>query len=105
MILYPIEKLIAAGKSSWVLQIIAFIRDLLFGYILLLASAILPICGWHRVWLRLGWWWLYPLTGFIISFGYFIGQKWLMLALPGLIIGDSLALWQVIAERHWGARK
>lgn len=105
MILNLITKLIAAGKSSQVQQMVAFIRDLLFGYILLLASAILPICGWHRVWFRLGRWWLYPLAACVISAGYFLNQKWLMLALPGLVIGEALALWQVIAEKHWGEQK
>lgn len=93
-------KLIVFAKSDVVQKTAILIRDLLFGYILLLACAIFPICGWHRVWLGLGWWWLYPLLIVIAIFGYSIGSQWLMYGLPAITIIDALSLWQIIVEKH-----
>lgn len=95
-----LRKLIAVWKLDRTQWLIAFIRDLLFGYILLLASAILPLCGWHRAWFRFGMWWLYPIAAAVICFGYFTHQRWLMMTVIALVIVDALILWQLIYEKH-----
>lgn len=95
-----IRRLIAIAMTRRLRHVVALIRDLLFGYILLLASAILPLCGWHRVWLKIGWWWWYPTAIAISVVGYFTTQTLLMLALPGLVIADALTLWLLITIKH-----
>lgn len=88
-------ELIQCGSSRSLL-----VRNLLFGYSLLLLSAILPIFGWHRVWLRIDGWWTYPLASSISFVGITTGQKWLIPIIAFVIIADALALWQLILEKH-----
>lgn len=40
----------------------AVIRDVLFSYLLFLLSCSVQICGWHRIYLGVRGWWLFPLS-------------------------------------------
>lgn len=105
MLLPIIRRVVDVARDARTRRVVAFVRDILFGYILLLASAILPVCGWHRAWFRLGGWWIYPAAGAIIATGYYLHQRWMMLALTALVVMDALTLWQLILQQHREAAK
>lgn len=54
---------------------------------LLIASMVLPVAGWHRIFLKQPGWYWWPVAGYLGLFGIFTGflfhqQGWLLMAFP-----------------------
>lgn len=55
-------KLLAIARSPKARLLHAVLRDLLFSYLLLILSGFFQVCGWHRVYLKVPGWYLFPLS-------------------------------------------
>jgi hypothetical protein len=104
MILKLTQFLIEIARHQKLHQYLNIIRDLLFGYILWFTSLIIPPFGWHRIWLKIGGWWLYAILEAIAVFGLIYKLPYLFIPYGVLVSVDALTLWVLILEKHKGAR-
>ncbi|HEY3326393.1 MAG TPA: hypothetical protein VGK14_04415 [Novimethylophilus sp.] len=72
------------------------------------ASAVFPVAGWHRLFLKIPGWYWWPVGGFLALFGIFTSylfhqQAWLIMAapIPLLLSADFI----LIVSAIWGSQR